>query len=106
MSVCDQVDDIVWSETERVWDETFSLLVLKNPNVTSDLVNVVARWLRCKIDEFELKYTKVSKILEQEENRAFFHYSEGVQGLKNHYQRIMLRYTSAYNACKATEYLL
>lgn len=105
MSVCDQVDDIVWGETERVWDETFSLLALKTPNATSDLMNVVTRWLRCKIDEFELKYTKVSKILEEEKSEIF-HYSEGVLGLKNHYQRIMLRYTSAYNACKATEYLL
>lgn len=103
MDICHRVDDIVWSESAKVWDDTFSLLLAERPNI-GVLVNVVMKWLFCQFEEFKVKYLKVSQILAGMRESLFQDLHYGVERLSRHYNFIAMRYELAYNACKAMEY--
>ena len=99
MDVCRQIDDIVWGESENVWNDTFSLLLLKDLGVNV-LVNVVMKWVAARIADFENKCSKVSLILDE------LGHPEGVPKLWLHYQRITDRYKSAHSSIKTMDFIL
>ena len=100
MDVCRRIEDIVWSESEHVWKETFSLL--KSNKITYNaLVNVVMKWIIRMIAEYEIKHTKISDILDK---MTQFH--EGVHRLKIHHARIISRFKSAYSCCTLVDQLM
>jgi hypothetical protein len=100
MDICKQIEDIVWSESEDVWNETFTLLML-NENNHNALVNVVMKWILRMIAEYETRHTKILDILDKMTCS-----SEGVETLEMHYQRIVSRFKSVHSCCTAIECLL
>lgn len=98
MDICSRIDDVVWGESEKVWDEIFSLLVKENVS-TCLLVNVVMKWVLNKISEYESYYQKVLFILYES-----VHYTEEIRRFASHYHRIVWRYKTAYKSCMAMEY--
>jgi hypothetical protein len=100
MDVCRLVDDIVWSQSDRVWDDTFVLIMRETRCVSQSLVNKVMRWTVTQAAEYEAKYLKVVEISQRLSD------AEGVGKLVFHYQNIMLRYRLANDSCKAVELFL
>lgn len=100
MDLCVKIDDIVWGQSEKIWDEIFSLLVLCHIE-TTQLVNVVMKWVLSKIAEFDSYYQKVLHIMYEN-----ISYPEEVRRFANHYCRIVSRYKTAYSCCRAMEYSL
>lgn len=99
MDICNEVDDVIWGESQCVWDDVFRILMCGTVRL-GVLVNTVEQWVNSKIDEFDYKHRKVSDILE------LVGESEGVRRLLIHYQQIACRYRSAFNCCKSVEYVL
>jgi hypothetical protein len=100
MEICKKIEDIIWGESTRVWDDTFTILVINDLSV-GVIVNVVMKWALHGISEFQAKYSKALKILTE---ARVFH--EGVEKLVDHYKHIMLRYKTVYECCRAMEFSL
>ena len=100
MDVCRLVDDIIWSQSDRVWDDTFVLIMRETRCVSQSLVNEVMRWTVSKAAEYEAKHLKVVEISQGLSD------AEGVRKLMIHYQNIILRYRLANDSCKAVELFL
>jgi hypothetical protein len=99
MDLFNKIDDFVWGESEDVWNNTIALLIRETPGMGS-LVDVVMRCIWVKYEEYRNMYHKVLDIYDGQCG------SDGVLKLLLHYQKIMSRYRSAYNSCKAYEYAL
>jgi len=108
-NICERIDDIIWGETDTVWNDVFSLLLaLSNNNPAffyrgKIMKDVVMPWVHCMMKEYETKYNKVLKIRDED---VIFRFSDGVVRLQSHYHRIGIRYRSAYSACSTIEYSL
>ena len=99
MNVCKMIDDVVWGQSETVWDETFLLVMRETLGVTA-IVNEVMRWAMSRFDEYEMKCRKMVSIYES------LGRTEGVKRLMVHYQDIMMRYRSAHDSCMAIQFML
>ena len=97
MDICNKVDDVIWGDSQSVWDDVFRILMCETVRL-GVLVNTVEMWVNSKISEFDTKYRKVSDILE------LVGESEGVTKLLIHYQHIAWQYRSAFDCCKSVEY--
>ena len=95
MDICTRVDDIVWGQSDKVWDETFMLIVREALGVGS-VLNEVMRLILSRIAEYEMKYLKVVRITEACDSDSL----DGVKRLAVHYRDIALRYELAYDSCK------
>ena len=98
MNICSQVDDIVWSNSRRVWEETFELVLRKTFGLTH-LLNEVIRWILFRVAEYESMYKKVLRIIRGLKD------TEGVRKLAIHYHDLMSRYRLAYDSCKLVEFM-
>ena len=99
MNLFQKIDDVVWGETDNVWNETFAFIIrhVPSPGVSDE---IVMKCISTRYDEFTLKYYKVMRIMDESD------VSEGLLKLLLHYQRIMLRYRSAYDCCRTLEHCL
>jgi hypothetical protein len=98
MNICIQVDDIVWSDSRRVWEETFDLVLLKTFGL-SHILNEVMQWILFRVAEYESMHKKVVRIIGGLKD------TEGVRKLAIHYHDIMSRYRLAYDSCKLVEFI-
>jgi hypothetical protein len=99
MDICARVDDIVWGQSDQVWNETFVLIMRETLGVSS-VLNEVMRLILSRISEYEAKYLKVSSISKTLNN------NEGVKRLVLHYRDIAMRYTLAYDSCRTVDFAL
>jgi hypothetical protein len=100
MELCARVDDIVWSQSDKVWDDTFTLVMLETRGV-GELLYRVMRMIHTRVAEYEMKYLKVQDIL-----RKLGDSPAGVERLALHYNDIKLRYRLAYDSCKAIDLVI
>jgi hypothetical protein len=100
MDICKQIDDIVWGESESVWNDTFSLLML-NENGRNSLVNVVMKWNLRMLAEYESRHAKILDILD-----GMTCEKEGVRKLEMHYTRIISRFKSVHSCCTTIRELM
>ena len=56
MDICKQLDDIVWGESEDVWNQTFGLLIMNDVRHNT-LVNVVMKWVLQMVADYESRHT-------------------------------------------------
>ena len=99
MDLFNRIDDIVWGESDDVWNTTFALLMRETPSMGLS-VDVAMKFIVLKYEEYKNMYYKVLEI------KNGLCESDGVLKLLLHYQKIMSRYRSAYSSCKAYEYSL
>jgi hypothetical protein len=98
MDLFREIDDVVWGETDNVWNDTFALL-MRTPLSPRYLGEIVMKCISTKHDEFKDKYYRVLGIMDNSDE------SESILKLSFHYQRIMFRYRSAYDCCKTMEHI-
>ena len=96
-----RVDDIVWGQSEKVWDDTFMLVLLETRGGVRELLNEVMRLINTRVTEYEMKCLKVKDILMKLNDST-----AGVERLALHYSDIRLRYQQAYNSCKAIDLVI
>jgi hypothetical protein len=99
MNLFKKIDNVVWGESNDVWNDTFSFLLRYEPS--SNVLNeIVVKCISTRHDEFKVKYYKVLRIMDESNE------SEGLLKLSLHYQRIMFRYRLAHECCRTLEYVV
>lgn len=98
MDICKQLDDIVWGESEDVWNQTFGLLIMNDVRHNT-LVNVVMKWVLQMVADYESRHTKILDILKKTTPLS----SDGVQILEMHFLRIVSRFKIVHSCCTVIE---
>jgi hypothetical protein len=101
MELCARVDDIVWGDSDLVWDETF-MLITRGTLGRSQVLNEIIQWILSRVTEYEVKYLKVVSIHDKLDDPS----EEGVRRLMLHYRDLMLRYKMAYDSCKTVDLIM
>jgi hypothetical protein len=93
MDLNKRIDEIIWGDSEDVWNDTFSML--ENEDVNPRIfVNEVMKWVMLKHDEYREKYFKVLEI------QTRLQEPDSVLNLVSHYQKIMFRYRLVHDCCR------